>query len=271
MAQTLLAMPVPVTLTYHRLDLCEFFPPAEVDWRGNRRPAIERHFVTHATVILNEHQIPLKIMVRAFTKDVPDAVDDEDVRNRISAVIASRAGSEWPTRGRLALVGGETMWAQIMPRSSGPLEDSVRVPIHVTDACATSLLEQWQPLLAANRKHQAAVQLLASIIQDGMHAVQQKARCVEALRDFIGANLRAADLGHLYGWYQEKMPRVRDAIAELIKRKRSGHPEVQRYIDDATRQLYCFRSLDYWDDQPPSSASVDAYLPAEISGAMPTT
>ncbi len=64
--------------------------------------------------------------------------------------------------------------------------------------------------------------------------------------------LAAADLGHMYSWYQEKMTGISSSMSELARRKNRNHEGFRRAQEYMRSNLFSFQAPDLWVQRPPT-------------------
>lgn len=90
------------------------------------------------------------------------------------------------------------------------------------------------------------------------HAVAQVRKEVGSLphgeanvwMEFLERMLRCADLGHGYGWYQEKLSGIRTYVSDLSRRKNRNHPSFRGGLDYIYSNLSFFSPPTTWRERP---------------------
>ena len=110
---------------------------------------------------------------------------------------------------------------------------------------------------ATQRGFREAVQTLRELAEISPSGIKLQAGKIETLLDFVQSCLDRGLLGDNYGWYSEKMPRVRRGFDELKRRKSTTNQNYIYYRDDITRQLFNFESPVAWHREPPVFPKLD--------------
>ena len=68
---------------------------------------------------------------------------------------------------------------------------------------------------------------------------------------FISRSLRAADLGYMYNWYNEKQSILNSKFSDMLRRKNGNHPGYKTAQDSIEKILYRFSAPSVWKESPP--------------------
>jgi hypothetical protein len=115
------------------------------------------------------------------------------------------------------------------------------------------ICNDFQAYKAARDAFTKAVEELLSMVSElTPYGFQSNQTRIRTLLDFIEACLRAADLGHLYGWYHEKQAGIREDFEDLIRRKQASHPNYRRAQEYIRSNLLSYQPPECWQERPPS-------------------
>ncbi len=121
----------------------------------------------------------------------------------------------------------------------------------ITDDAFESVNAQYDEYSAARNSFDHAVEKLRDFADLSPYGFTCHRSEILSLLAFIERTLEAADVGHLYLWYNEKQSGIRRYFNDLFRRKQANHSGYRRAQDYIRSNLFSYHAPDCWRDHPP--------------------